>query len=377
MARQPLEDMLRFEGASGAALDRLCAEAASVRDAHWGRIVTYSRKVFIPLTTYCRDDCGYCVFVKRPGEPGAKIMSPDEVTRVAEQGRALGCKEALFSLGEKPELRYQEARDALARLGYRRMTDYLAAMCDLVLSETGLVPHVNAGTMEASEIERLKAVSGSMGLMLESVSKRLCEPGGPHHACPDKVPVQRLRTIERAGRATVPFTTGLLIGIGETWRERLETIEAINALHQRFGHIQEVIVQNFRAKPGIAMANHPEPDHDEMRRTLAVARLMLAPEISLQAPPNLASRYVDYLDCGLNDWGGISPLTADHINPECAWPHLDRLASEMAARGFRLQERLTVYPRYIANPTRYLEPVIADRLNGMARDDGLALQQMQ
>jgi len=372
-----MEDFLPLSGVSGHALDALCAEAAAVRDAHWGRVATYSRKVFIPLTTYCRDECGYCVFVKRPGEPGAKVMTPAEVLAVAEAGRVLGCKEALFSLGEKPERRYEEARDALARLGYRRMSDYLAAMCALVLTETGLVPHVNAGTMDADEIEQLKPVSGSMGMMLESVSKRLCEPDGPHHRCPDKVPLQRLRTIERAGRADVPFTTGILIGIGETWEERLATIEAIGALHRRFGHIQEVIVQNFKAKPGIKMADHPEPDHDEMRRTLAVARLMLPADISLQAPPNLSDRYLDYLDCGLNDWGGISPLTADHINPERAWPHLDRLADQMATHGYRLQERLTVYPRYIADGSRYLDPTIAHRIATMARADGLALQQMQ
>ena len=224
-------------------------------------------------------------------------------------------------------------------LGHARMTDYVRAMCERVLAETGLLPHVNAGTLDDDEIALLKPVSGSMGMMLESVSKRLCEPGGPHHGCPDKVPLQRLRTLERAGRHVVPFTTGILIGIGESWAERLDTLAAINDIHRAYGHIQEVIVQNFRAKPGIAMAQHPEPDHDDMRRTLAVARLMLAPEISLQAPPNLSPGHLDYIDCGLNDWGGISPLTVDHINPECAWPHIESLAAGSAAKGYRLQER--------------------------------------
>lgn len=368
-------DFLAFESVQGAALDALCQEAAALRDAHWGRTITYSRKVFVPLTTLCRDDCGYCVFVKRPGEPGTRVMTPDQVMAVVEGGAALGCKEVLFSLGEKPERRYDMARDALAALGHDRMTDYLRAMCERVLAETGLLPHVNAGTLDDHEIAMLKPVSGSMGMMLESVSKRLCEPGGPHHGCPDKVPVQRLRTLERAGRHGVPFTTGILIGIGETWAERLDTLAAINEIHARHGHIQEVIVQNFRAKPGIAMANHPEPDHDDMRRTLAVARLMLAPTISLQAPPNLAPDYLDYIDCGLNDWGGVSPLTVDHINPERAWPHIETLAAGTARKGYALQERLTVYPRYIESAARYLHPAVAKQVGAMAREDGLALRQ--
>ena len=368
-------DFLTFKHVRGDPLAALCHQAAALRDTHWGRTITYSRKVFVPLTTLCRDDCGYCVFVKRPGEPGARIMTPDQVMAVVEGGAALGCKEVLFSLGEKPERRYQMARHALAALGHEHMTDYLRSLCERVLAETGLLPHVNAGTLDDDEIVMLKSVSGSMGMMLESVSKRLCEPGGPHHGCPDKVPVQRLRTLERAGRHGVPFTTGILIGIGETWAERLDTLAAINEIHARHGHIQEVIVQNFRAKPGIAMADHPEPDHDDMRRTLAVARLMLAPAISLQAPPNLSPDYLDYIDCGLNDWGGVSPLTIDHINPERAWPHIESLAAGTATKGYRLQERLTVYPRYIAKAARYLDPAVAKQVGTMARHDGLALRQ--
>jgi len=269
------------------------------------------------------------------------------------------------------------ARDALAALGHTRMTDYLRSLCERVLAETGLLPHVNAGTLDDDEIAMLKPVSGSMGMMLESVSKRLCEPGGPHQWLPRQGAGAAPAHARARGAPRRAVHHRILIGIGETWAERLDTLAAINEIHVRYGHIQEVIVQNFRAKPGIAMADHPEPDHDDMRRTLAVARLMLAPEISLQAPPNLAPGYLDYIDCGLNDWGGISPLTVDHINPECAWPHIESLAAGTAAKGYRLQERLTVYPRYIAAAARYLDPTVARQVGAMARHDGLALHQMQ
>lgn len=350
----------------------LVAEACSIRAAAWGAIVTYSRKVFIPLTNLCRDECGYCVFVKRPGTPGAGYMTPDEVLAVARAGEAMGCKEALFSLGERPELRYPEAKAALRRLGYERTVDYLRAMCALVLRETGLLPHVNAGTLLDDEFELLRPVSASMGMMMENISRRLTRPGGPHHACPDKVPLQRLRALERAGAHRVPFTTGLLIGIGETWRERLETLEAIESAHRRHGHVQEVIVQNFRAKPGIAMAHYPEPDHADMLRTLAVARCLLSPEISLQAPPNLQARHEAYLDAGLNDWGGISPVTIDHINPERAWPRIAELAATTARRGGLLKERLPLYPRFLREPERWLDEAIRPRVLAMAGADGLA-----
>ena len=351
------------------------AQARRLREEGHGRLVSYSRKVFIPLTRLCRNVCGYCTFVRGPRQVDHAFLRPEEVLEIARLGRQAGCREALFTLGDRPEAVHESARAALAKLGFASTVDYLAAMCERVLAETGLLPHVNAGTLDDHEIAMLKPVSGSMGMMLESVSKRLCEPGGPHHGCPDKVPVQRLRTLERAGRHGVPFTTGILIGIGETWAERLDTLAAINEIHARHGHIQEVIVQNFRAKPGIAMANHPEPDHDDMRRTLAVARLMLAPTISLQAPPNLAPDYLDYIDCGLNDWGGVSPLTVDHINPERAWPHIETLAAGTARKGYALQERLTVYPRYIESAARYLHPAVAKQVGAMAREDGLALRQ--
>lgn len=360
----------------GEDLDALCAAASDVRDAAWGRVVTYSRKVFIPLTNLCRDTCGYCIFAKRPGDPGAGYLAPEDVLRIAEAGARLGCKEALFSLGERPEMRWPEAREALRQLGYATTLDYLVAMCRLVLDETGLVPHANPGTLSPDELARLAPVCGSMGLMLETVSDRLMAPGMPHYRCPDKHPARRLATLEAAGQQGVPFTTGLLIGIGETWEERVETLEAIRRIHERYGTVQEVIVQNFRAKPGIAMAEWPEPDLDEMRRTIAAARLLLPPEISLQAPPNLAAEYPAYLAAGLNDWGGVSPVTIDHINPERAWPRIAELQEASAAAGFTLKERLTVYPRFLSAAARWASPAVVGRLTALAGDDGLPVRQV-
>ncbi len=358
--------------AANAPLQGLMARACAKRAAQWGETVTYSRKVFVPLTNMCRDTCTYCSFVKTPDDPAANYMTPDQVLATARQGEATGCKELLFSLGERPELRYPEAAAALQKLGYETTNEYLRAMCALVLAETSLLPHVNAGTLTDGEIDMLKPVSASMGMMLETVSRRLTRKGMPHHACPDKTPVQRLRTLERAGERGVPFTTGLLIGIGETWAERVESLAAINAAHARHGHIQEVIIQNFQQKPGIVMENHPEPSLDDMLRTLAVARLMLAPEISLQAPPNLSARHAEYLRAGMNDWGGISPVTIDFINPDHAWPQIDALAAATAQAGLTLQERLTIYPDFLKRPARFLDPSLTARLAEMARPDGLA-----
>lgn len=360
-----------FGNLPGDELARLMAQAGEVRDRHWGRTISYSRKVFIPLTTMCRNTCGYCTFVKNPGQPGANFMTPDEVLEVAINGERLGCKEALFSLGERPERSFPEAREALARFGFRTTVDYVVHACELVLKNTRLVPHVNAGTLTSEEIARLREVSGSMGMMLENISRRLTKPGMAHHACPDKAPLLRLRTIEKAGELGVPFTTGILIGIGETWDERVESLVAINELHRRYGHVQEVIVQNFRAKPGTAMAGWAEPSREEMMRTLATARLILDPSISLQAPPNLEEEFESYVDCGINDWGGISPLTADHINPERAWPAIAELARRTNAHGYRLVERLTVYPAYLGIETAPLHAI----LTGLARADGLARDQ--
>ena len=302
-------------------------------------------------------------------------MTPDQVLATARQGETQGCKELLFSLGERPEARYPKAAEALAALGYQSTNAYLRDMCALVLAETSLLPHVNAGTLTDDEIEMLRPVSASMGMMLETVSRRLTRKGMPHYACPDKTPVQRLRTLERAGVRGVPFTTGLLIGIGESWRERVDSLAAINAAHLKHGHIQEVIIQNFQQKPGIGMANHLEPELEDMLLTLAVARRMLAPEISLQAPPNLSAGHAEYLRAGMNDWGGISPVTVDFINPDHAWPEIDQLAASTAKAGLRLQERLTVYPDFLQNPGRFLDPRLVSRISQMARPDGLARQQ--
>ncbi|OPY96643.1 7,8-didemethyl-8-hydroxy-5-deazariboflavin synthase subunit CofG [Bradyrhizobium sacchari] len=367
--------LLGLRAVEDAELGQLFAQATAKRDAYWGAIATYSRKVFIPLTNLCRDSCGYCTFVKQPGESGAGYLSPEEVLRVASRGEELGCKEALFSLGEKPELRYPQARDMLASLGYRSTIDYVIAMCELVISNTSLIPHVNAGTMSRDELKRVKEVSGSAGLMLENVSRRLIGKGMPHYACPDKVPLQRLRTLDAAGEASVPMTTGILIGIGETWDERIESLQSIVDIHERHGHIQEVIVQNFRAKLGTAMATHREPDMTDMLRTLAIARLMLPVEISLQAPPNLNEAFERYLDAGINDWGGVSPLTADHINPECAWPAVEEIAFRTKQKGMRLVERLTTYPLYLRQPEKYLRPVTHEALRRLAREDGYAAHQ--
>ncbi|MGH1481339.1 MAG: 7,8-didemethyl-8-hydroxy-5-deazariboflavin synthase CofG [Geminicoccales bacterium] len=356
-------------------LDELLAEAAAIRDRRSGKTITYSRKVFVPLTNMCRDTCGYCVFVKHPSSPEARIMTPDEVKEVVLEGEKLGCKEVLFSLGEKPELRYDLAKGRLRKLGYQRMTDYLREICTWVVNETSLIPHINAGSLAEDEIAMLKPVSGSMGMMLENVSRRLMQPGMPHHACPDKVPLQRLRTLERAGHARVPFTTGILIGIGETWNERIESLQAIREVHLTYGHIQEVIVQNFQAKKGITMADHPEPGLDDMLRTLAVARLILPKEISLQAPPNLSERHGAYIDAGINDWGGISPLTIDYINPDHAWPAIGHLRATTEAKGFELKERLTVYPDFLDGDDDFLEPAMADKLQPMTGPDGLAADQ--
>ncbi|PCI61396.1 MAG: 7,8-didemethyl-8-hydroxy-5-deazariboflavin synthase subunit CofG [Gammaproteobacteria bacterium] len=370
----------QYEHINEQQLAELMAQAASVRDAAWGKTMTYSRKVFIPLTNYCRDECKYCTFVKRPGDVNANIMTPAQVLSVAKQGQVLGCKEALFSLGEKPELRYREVRQALKALGYNSMVDYLVAMCDLVVAQTTLIPHVNAGNLTAAEFSQLKAVSGSMGLMLESVSDELHNKGAAHFACPDKIPALRLETIKQAGLQHIPFTTGILIGIGETWADRVDSLVAINQLQQKQGHIQEVIVQNFCAKPDTEMANHPEPSITDMLKTLAVARLILDPAISLQAPPNLQQNHADYIAAGINDWGGISPLTQDFINPDNAWPQINNLAKSCQQQGFTLQERLTVYPKYFSKKSEQLSDVsqqfVRSRLIAMARIDGLAQQQV-
>ena len=343
-------------------LPTLLQSAAKIRDDTWGKEITYSRKVFIPLTNMCRDTCTYCTFVKHPSKPEARILTPEQVLFMAKQGEAHGCKEVLFSLGEKPELRYPEAKKKLAILGYNRMTSYLRDMCKLILDKTSLLPHVNAGTLSNQEIDELKPVSASMGMMLETITKRLSKKGGPHYACPDKTPIQRLRTLSRVGKKNVPFTTGLLIGIGETFEERIEALEEINKIHAKYGNIQEVIIQNFRRKPDIKMANHPEPTLEAMLRTIAAARIILNPEISLQAPPNLSDRHIKYIQAGINDWGGISPVTIDFINPEHAWPDIEKLRTSCIKAGYKLNERLTVYPKYIKSSERFLNTAVSEKI---------------
>jgi len=352
-------------------LPSILAAARAAKENFKPSIITYSRKVFLPLTNLCRDYCGYCTFRRDPGESGAHTMTPDEVLAVARAGEQLGCTEALFSLGDKPELLFSEMRDTLRHLGYKSTLHYLEAMCELVLRETSLLPHPNPGLLSAEWISRLAAVSPSMGLMLESTSRALLAPGAAHDNAPDKVPAKRLRTIEEAGKQQVPFTTGLLIGIGETLEDRVDTLLAIRELHQRYGHIQEVIVQNFRAKPAIPMADVPEPSRDEMLRTVAVARLLM-PNVNIQAPPNLnAPYYEDLLDAGINDWGGVSPLTPDYINPERPWPHLEGLRLRTEAKGFRLRQRLPVYPEFL--PQVLSRPgFLAEKLQAACDRDGLA-----
>jgi 7,8-didemethyl-8-hydroxy-5-deazariboflavin synthase CofG subunit len=352
-------------------LPRLMASARAAKEKFKPGTITYSRKVFLPLTNLCRDYCGYCTFRRDPGDPGAHTMTPEEVLAVAGEGEKLGCTEALFSLGDKPELLFPEMRETLRHLGYKSTLHYLEAMCELVLRETTLLPHPNPGLLSSEWIARLSGVSPSMGLMLETVNAGLMATGAAHDNAPDKLPIKRLRTIEDAGKRGVPFTTGLLIGIGESAADRVETLLAIGELHERYGHIQEVIVQNFRVKPSIPMAHWPEPSRDEMLRTVAVARLLL-PNMNIQAPPNLSAPYYDdLLDAGINDWGGISPLTPDFINPEKPWPHVEQLRLRSAAKGFELHQRLPVYPEFI---DRLMERpgLLSDKVRSAAGTDGMA-----
>jgi 7,8-didemethyl-8-hydroxy-5-deazariboflavin synthase CofG subunit len=353
------------------ALGELLARAGEVRDRGRGRRITFSKKVFVPLTTLCRDECGYCTFRRDPGQPGAHTMTPDEVLALVQAGGRLGAKEALFSLGDKPEARFAEQRQFLRRHGYRTTLDYLRAVCALTLRHSPLLPHANPGLMSERDLAALREVTVSMGLMLETVSERLLGPGQAHERAPDKVPQRRLKTVELAGKLQIPFTTGILIGIGETPRERVDALCAIRDLHERHGHIQEVIVQNFRAKPRIPMRDHPEPTSADLQRTVAVARLILGPEVNLQAPPNLSpGTWPSLLAAGLNDWGGISPLTLDHINPEAPWPLIPELRRATEREGFVLRERLAVYPEFARRPEFVAEP-LRPRVAALIDGDGL------
>ncbi len=356
-----------------APLAELIDAAGRLRDDGHGRHISYSRKVFIPLTHLCRDVCHYCTFAQPPRAGRRAYLSPDEVLAIARAGADAGCTEALFTLGDKPELRYSAARDALNALGHEATIDYLQAMCALVLRETGLLPHANPGLMSRSEMAGLRTVSASQGVMLESLSARLCEPGGVHYGSPDKRPEARLETVRLAGELSVPFTTGILIGIGETRAERLEALFAIRDLHRRFGHVQEVIVQNFRAKPGTKLAGAAEPDLDDLLWSIAAARLILGPTMNVQAPPNLSPGvYPRLIAVGINDWGGVSPVTPDHVNPEAPWPAITELAERTAAAGKLLAPRLPIYPSYARDLATWSSAEIATQVRRLSDAEGLA-----
>ena len=347
---------------------RLWSVAAAVRDRARPAAATYSRKVFIPLTNLCRDVCSYCTFAHDDGAPRAHTMTPDEVLQVAEAGARRGCKEALLTLGGRPEARWPEYRAMLKRrYGHDSTHSYLVAMCREVLEQTGLLPHPNAGILSRRELQELREVSPSQGMMLETVSERLCGPGGPHEHAPDKRPATRLKMIARCGELRIPFTSGILIGIGETLTERIDALLALRELHERYGHIQEVIVQNFRAKPDTPMAEAGEPSLLDLMTACAQARLIFGPEMSIQAPPNLSSDYGPLLLAGINDWGGISPLTPDFVNPEAPWPNLDQLARLCEEAGYSLRERLTVYPEF-ASRGEFLDAGLRVRVRQMYRE---------
>jgi FO synthase len=356
-----------------APLAALTAQSREIRDARGPARMTYSRKVFLPLTELCRDTCRYCTFAKAPRKLAHAYMPIEQVLEVARQGAAAGCKEALFTLGDKPELRYEAAREALEAMGFASTVDYLVHAAGRVFAETGLIPHINAGVLTAEDYARLRPVSASMGLMLESASERLCERGGPHFGSSDKHPAVRLQSMALAGEAKIPFTSGILIGIGETWDERLDALQALADLHRRHGHLQEVIVQNFRAKADTQMADAPEPSEEELLRTIAIARVLLPADVSVQAPPNLnPGRTAALIEAGLDDWGGISPVTIDHVNPEAPWPEIEGLAAECAAHGRPLVERLTAHPYYALRGAEWLDPKVAKVVRRMSDGEGLA-----
>ncbi|MBV8451525.1 MAG: 7,8-didemethyl-8-hydroxy-5-deazariboflavin synthase CofG [Deltaproteobacteria bacterium] len=349
LAGEPLgeRDAVQLIECSEAELPSVLRAAAEMRDRGKGRGVTYSRKVFLPVTNLCRDRCTYCTFRKDPGDPGAWTMTLAEITQWSQRGRAMGCKEALMCLGDKPELAFREYRELLAARRARSTIEYVAFACEAALHQ-GLLPHTNAGIMTREEMSALRPLNASMGLMLENVSPRLRQRGGVHQWAPDKDPAVRMRMLDEAGALRVPFTTGILLGIGETAAERAQSLMAIRQSHERYGHIQEVIIQNFRAKPEIPMADAPEPNAGEMARAIATARLVLGPAMNVQAPPNLSPHEIElFLQAGINDWGGISPLSKDYVNPEAPWPHLEALAMRCARAGFHLKQRLAIYPEFI------------------------------
>ncbi len=356
-----------------APLESLLRAATRIRNRTKGRTVSYSKKVFIPLTHLCRDYCGYCTFRADPKPGVAAYMTPEEVLAVAQAGGRAGCKEALFSLGDQPERIFPEAAAFLAKLGYATTLEYLAAMCQLVFEKTGLLPHSNPGVMGPDDLRRLREWNVSLGLMLESTSTRLKRAEAAHHRAPDKAPALRLKTIAEAGRQKIAFTTGILVGIGETTEERVDSLLAIRRLHETYGHIQEILVQPFRAKDDTRMALASEPSVEELQRTLCLARLIAGGTMNVQSPPNLvADDYPLLLAAGINDWGGISPVTRDFINPESAWPQIAALEQRIAGAGYRLRERLAIYPKFSLTSSNFVDAKLRTRLDQLRGDDGYA-----
>ena len=352
-------------------LDHLVEAASAVRNEGKGNIVTFSPKVFIPLTRLCRDYCGYCTFRLDPEDTDTLFMSPEQVLDVALKGQELGCTEALFTLGERPELRFEEAQSWLDERGYRTTLEYLTDMCEMVFLKTNLFPHANPGTMSRRELSQLKPFNPSAGMMLESTSKELYAVGGPHEFAPSKRPAARLKTIETAGILKIPFTTGLLIGIGETLDDRIESLLAIRELNEEYGHIQEVIIQNFKAKPLTPMEMEPDADTRHMLWTVSVARLILGPNVNIQVPPNLsADNYQMYLQAGINDWGGVSPLTIDYVNPEAPWPTLNNLRARTEKAGFVLKPRLPIYPEFFIDTDKFVDSDMNTKIYSLVDGEG-------
>ena len=369
------DELVGAIGAHGDALDRLTRRSRDVTAAGRGAVVTYSRKVFVPLTKLCRDVCHYCAFAQPPRNLAAPYMSADDAVALCRAGAVLGCKEALLTLGDRPETRYRVARAWLALNGFHDTIDYVAHVAERIVRETGLLPHVNAGILSEAQYSRLRRWTPSMGIMLESAAARLCEPGLPHHGSPDKQPASRIASIEAAGRARVPLTSGILIGIGESRAERIEALLRLRDVHDAHGHLQEIIIQNFRAKPGTRMAEAPEPSLDELRWTVAVARLAFGSEMTIQVPPNLNPQGLHaLLDAGIDDWGGVSPLTPDHVNPEAPWPEIAKLERETMAAGRVLQQRLTVHPSFVLDAERWIDPGLRARVSALSDAHGLARQ---
>jgi len=366
-----LEEALPLTENINETIDELCLAAASIRDTSKGNTITFSPKVFIPLTHLCRDYCGYCTFRKDPEDIRNLYMNPEEILKVVKSGEKLGCTEALFTLGERPELRFKEAQKWLTERGYKTTLEYLTAMCKLVIENSDLLPHANPGTMSKNELREIKKYNASAGLMLESTSSLLYQEGGPHEFAPSKRPIVRIKTMKNAGELNIPFTTGLLIGIGETLEDRIESLIEIRNLQNMYGNIQEVIIQNFRSKPNTPMSNIKDAETIDMLWTISVARLILGPDMNIQAPPNLSSdNFEIYLDAGINDWGGVSPLTIDFVNPEAPWPTLKSLKSKTELKGFNLKPRLPVYPEYFMTTTKFLSQDIMMKVKKISDSSG-------